>query len=339
MRTLFLSLFAFVTLPLAYGQGIVNPFYTSSNSVARSNGYYLNSNLSSLRNDIFLVNNRAFSVLCNSEIPADVRKGSYFFDNEFHKGELVLDDDKNYKSDYTFRFNLLTGSIEMKHFNDEILIFNTPQIKSFSLNVKDKFFNFKQLNVSGTPYFYNDAFHSGELILTRNRHYKSEFQYRLNQYTGSIDVKYPDNQIFAIDNKEVQAFSLNIENKDVNFIQVPLADKPNEFKLMQVIYFSSNIKLLRNVHKDIQQDIEVKSAYLDIEKSNVNYQYKENYHYFISNKDKPLEEVQLTEKSLTKALPEKKKELKKLFSQAKYADNLTVSKVFDLMKALDKNIK
>jgi hypothetical protein len=339
MKTLFPLLLALISLSDISGQATlvgIDPINIPTVSETISYGYYFKNDFKGIKDDILVVNNYVFSVLCNGEIFADAKKGSYFFNDEFHKGELLLDENKKFTSDYTFRFNLLTGAIEMKNLGNEILVFNAQKVNSFSLKIKDKFFNFKQLNVTGSPYFYDDTFHSGELILTKERHYKSEFQYRFNQNRGSIEVKYPDNQILTIDNKEVLAFSLNIEDKVINFMQVSLADKPNEVKLLQVIYFSPHIKLLRDVYKDIQKKIDVKASYFEVEKANVNYQYKENYHYFISNKDKPFEEVFFTEKSLTKVFPEKRKELKKLFSQSKYSENLTVSNVFALMKALEK---
>ena len=121
-------------------------------------------------------------------------------------------------------------------------------------------------------------------------------------------------------------------------MQIGTADT-NQFKLLQAIYFSPTIKLLRDSNKDLERETDLKSGFLNTNKMGSHYLYKENYHYYISKVDQPLVEVQLTENSLKKVFPEKKKIIKKLFAQSKYKDDLTVSKVKDLMQALDKTDK
>lgn len=329
-----------ITLSKAFAQYDFNdPYYKSASNIAIQNGQFLKSpNMSRLKNDVIFVANHTFTIATNGEIPTDFKKSRYFYDEEFHIGELLLTDKRYFKMEYTYRFDLLTGNIELKNQDNKTLTLNIQQVVNFSIIIKDKFFNFNQINVQGAPYFYSADFHQGELILSKNRRYKSEFKYRFNQYLGTLEIQYPDNQIFALDNKEVMAFSLNIENKVISFMQIGTTDT-NEFKLLQAIYFSPTIKLLRDSNKDIVRESDMTSGYLSSSKMVSRYLYKENYHYFISKVDQPLVEVQLTEKSLAKVFPEKKKILKKLFAQSKYKEDLTVSKVQDLMQALDKTDK
>lgn len=337
MKTQILIVLVCITLSKALAQyDNSDPYYKSASNIAMQNGQYLKSpSMPRLKNDIIFVANHTFTITTNGEMPTDFKKNRYFHDDEFHIGELLLTDKRYFKMEYTYRFDLLTGNIELKDQENRIVPLNVQQVVSFSMIVKDKFFNFNQIDVKGTPYFYSADFHQGELILTKNRHFISEFKYRFNQYLGTLDVQYPDNRIFTLDNKEVMAFALNIENRVINFMQIGTAPDTNEFKLFQVIYFSPSIKLLRNSNKDIEHESDLTSGYLTNSKMGGRYLYKESYHYFISKVDQPLIEVQLTEKSLRKVFPEKKKELKKLFSQSKYKENLTVSKVYDLMIALD----
>ena len=337
MKTQILILLVSITLSKAFAQ---NDYADSSiSNITIRNAYNLKSTqLSTLKNDVIFVSNHTFTIATDGEIPSDFKKSRYFYDDGFHLGELLLTDKRYFKPEYTYRFDLLTGNIELKDKANEILTVSLEQIVSFTFDMKGKFFNFTQIDVHGTPYFYSPDFHQGELILTKNRHYKSEFKYRFNQYLGTLEVQYPDNQIFTLDSKDVMAFSLNIENKVINFIQIGTTDT-NQFKLLQAIYFSPSIKLLRDSNKDIQHDLDMTSGFLNSSSAKNRYTYKENYRYFISKINQPLIEVQLTEKSLKKVFPEKKKVLKKLFAQSKYKDDLTVSKVQDLMQALDKTDK
>jgi hypothetical protein len=337
MKIQILLLISLITFSKASTQEAY-PFYKSADNAAITNldSDYRNSSVLLEYKESFLsVNNHVLLISSNKNIASDIKKGAYFHNNQFKKGELLLKDGKTFKMDYKFRLSLVSGDIELKNRQNEVTIVNINDVNTFSLYVKDSTFSIKKIQVRESPYFYNDEFQIGELILTRDRHYKSEFRYRYNQFTGILEVKYPDNQILTIEKSEVLAFSLTIEDKIINFIQVPLTNKPNEFKLLQVIYFSPNLKLLRDSQKGIQLGVQATNSPNNNKHIEMSYYYKEEYHYYLSNADKT-HEVELTEKSLSKVLPNKKKELKKLFSQAKYKQNLTVSKVFDLMKALDK---
>lgn len=337
MKTQILILLISITLSKASAQyDYGTQIDRSASIIAIQNSHYLiNPEWSKLKNEVIFVNNHVFTITTDGLTPTDLKKSRYFYDDKFHLGEVLLTDQRYFKPEYTYRFDLLTGNIELKDKSNEISKVSIEQIVSFTLDMKGKFFNFTHIDVKGTPYFYSPDFHQGELILTKNRHYKSEFKYRFNQYLGTLEVQYPDNQIFTLDNKEVMAFSLNIENKVINFMQIGTADT-NQFKLLQAIYFSPTIKLLRDSNKDIERETNMKSGYLNSSKIGIHYSYIENYHYYISKAEQPLVEVQLTENSLKKVFPEKKKIIKKLFAQSKYKDNLTVSKVQDLMQALDK---
>ncbi len=312
-------------------ESIQNDIDKRSNSNSNPHLLWSQKNVVTVKNHVFLIGS-------NKDIPSDIKNGIYFYNNQFNKGELSLKDGKSYNSDYIYRLNLVSGDIEIKNKQAEVVIVNVNDINTFSLYAENGTFTLKEIKVKESPYFYNDEFQTGELILTRDRHYKSEFRYRFDQFSGTLEVKYPDNQILTIDNNEILAFSLNIEDKVINFIQVPVANKPNEFKLLQVIYFSPNLKLLRDSRKAIRHGLFAVLASKnpnDKKDTDLSYLYREEYSYYLSYEGK-LQEVQLTEKSLSNVLPHKKKELKKLFSQAKYKENLTVSKVFDLLKALDK---
>ena len=315
-------------------ESIQNDIDKRSNSNSNPHLLWSQKNVVTVKNHIFLIGS-------DKDIPSDIKNGVYFYNNKFNKGELSLKDGKSYNSDHIYRLNLVSGDIEIKNKKAEVVIVNVSDINTFSLYVEKRTFTLKEIKVKESPYFYNDEFQTGELILTRDRHYKSEFRYRFDQFLGTLEVKYPDNQILIIDNNEILAFSLNIEDKVINFIQVPVANKPNEFKLLQVIYFSPNLKLLRDSKKAIRHGLAAALASNkpnDKKDTDLSYLYREEYSYYLSHEGK-LQEVQLTEKSLSNVLPQKKGELKKLFSQAKYKENLTVSKVFDLMKALDKAAK
>ncbi len=316
-----------------YGQYTnIDPYYKSASFDFIENSNNASLALLDLKNSVLVIDDVSFMLSSKSIITPSLKSRTYFYDDEFHKGELLLSNDRYHKDDFMYRLNLDKGQIELKNLDNQTFTLNASDIILFSMNIKGELYYFKHIDVSDSPYFYNSDFHPGELILTENRYYKSEYQYRFNQNNSTLDVKNTNDKIVTFYSKEVIAFSLKIEDKVINFIRVPILGKSDEFKLLQIIYFSNKLRLLRDPNKELKNDfVEVRGS----TKIQNKYVYQENYHYYISKMQDALVEVEFNEKSFLKVFPEKQKVLRKLFSQPKYKDNLTVSKVFELMKTLD----
>jgi hypothetical protein len=94
-----------------------------------------NSHLLWSQKNVVTVKNHVFLIGSNKDIPSDIKNGIYFYNNQFNKGELSLKDGKLYKSDCIYRFNLVSGDIEIKNKKSEVVIVNVDDINSFSLYV------------------------------------------------------------------------------------------------------------------------------------------------------------------------------------------------------------
>jgi hypothetical protein len=184
--------------------------------------------------------------------------------------------------------------------------------------------------VKGNRFFYDDKYHEGTLIMTKNREFGKDMLFRFDQLEGTVQLKYPDGREILVDQNEVLNFNLFIENKSVIFVRMK-TPKSDKFALVQVIYYSPTLKVVRDPRKKLKR-VDNTGAY----SSNQIFDTFENdYHYFLQNGEENMQEVKPTAKSLSKAMPEKAKKIESLFKTAKGKGELSVSKLAEIMKKLD----
>jgi hypothetical protein len=204
---------------------------------------------------------------------------------------------------------------------------NKPTFQRFdNLIVPDERYE----GIKGSRYFYDDKFHEGTLTMTRKREFGKDMLFRYDQLEGTVQMKYPDGKEVLVDQKEVLNFNLFVEDKSVVFIRMKTPTN-NAFSLVQVIYYSPTLKVVRDPRKKMKR-VENTGAY----SSNQIYDtYENDYHYFMQRGEENPMEVKPTAKSFSKAMPDKAKKIESLFKAAKNRGELSVSKLAEIIKKLD----
>jgi hypothetical protein len=185
--------------------------------------------------------------------------------------------------------------------------------------------------VKGSHYFYDEKFHEGVLTMTKAREMGKGYLFRFDQLEGTVQMKFPDGREILVDQKEVLTFNFFVEDKSVIFMRMKTPKDPQNFTLVQVIYYSKNVKLVRDIHKKMKR-VENTGAY----SSNTIYDTFDNdYHYYLQRDADEIVEVKPTVKSFSKNFPEKGAKVEKLFKAAKSKGDLSVSKLAEIVKQLD----
>ncbi|MDZ7877763.1 MAG: hypothetical protein U5L45_08835 [Saprospiraceae bacterium] len=203
---------------------------------------------------------------------------------------------------------------------------NKPTFQRFdNLVVPDERYE----GVKGSRFFYDEQYHEGSLTMTRKREFGKNMLFRFDQLEGTVQMKSPNGKEILVDQNEILNFNLFVEGKSVAFIRVKT---PNDrFSLVQVIYYSPTIKVLRDPRKKLKR-VENTGAY----SANQIYDtYINDYHYFLQQGEEKIQEVKPTAKSFAKAMPSKAAKVETLFKAAKSKGELSVSKLAEIVKKLD----
>lgn len=185
--------------------------------------------------------------------------------------------------------------------------------------------------VKGNRFFYDEFYHDGEVWLTDSTHLTNEAKYRFDQVSGSLQIKYPNGKEMYLNTLTINTFSLNIEKQNITFIKTAVPDKPREYALYQIIYYSPTLKLLRDSRKKLSR-VNDTGAY---SRGEVYDEIENDYHYYMQKANNKMVEVKLSRKSFTKALPEMERKIEAIFNSPKYKGDLTISKLAEIMQKLD----
>lgn len=172
-------------------------------------------------------------------------------------------------------------------------------------------------SVYGNRFFYDNEYHQGELW-TNSAYYSTEMQYKFDQIEGAIQVKFKDGKESLINEKEVIMFFLYINDKKIVFVK---NDIPNGKKdaLLQVIYYNNQLQMLRDAKKTL------------VKRSGTTY-IENEYAYFIREDDtKPLEPIELTEKSFFQKFPQHKYKIMQFFKVNNVKKEITQTKLIHLL--------
>jgi hypothetical protein len=184
-------------------------------------------------------------------------------------------------------------------------------------------------SLEGIPYFYDDHFHKGEVMLTQNRHFSKDYKYKFDQISNTVLLQYPDGEETLLDAKDILSFKMFIGDKTINFVKtnLPYIKEPT---IVQVIYLSSKMRLFRDIKKKIIKNKE----YISYTGGEVPSKIINDYSYYFSKNDEQLMFIKPNKKDFIKALPEKKAEIERIFKTKAFND-LTVNKLVELMQKLD----
>lgn len=185
--------------------------------------------------------------------------------------------------------------------------------------------------VKGSRYFYDDKYHEGTLTMTRKREFGREMLFRFDQLEGTVQMKYPDGREILVNQDEALNFNLFVENKSVVFVRMKTPRNTTGFSLVQVIYYSSTLKVVRDARKKLRR-VEDIGGYSH---NQIYDTYDNDYHYFVQRGEEDVQEVKPTAKSFAKAMPDKAKKVESLFKAAKSKGELSVTKLAEIMRKLD----
>ena len=216
--------------------------------------------------------------------------------------------------------------------NPDDVVQNKPQFQRFdNMIVPDERYD----GIKGNRYFYDNQFHEGTLTMTKKREFGNGSLFRYDQLEGTVQMRYPDGKEILVYQREILNFNLFVENKSVVFLRMKIPTNPEGLNLVQVIYYSPTMQLVRDPRKKLKR-VENTGAY---SKNEIYDTYENDYHYFIKVGKEDVVEVKPTSKSLSKALPSKAAKIESLFKAAKYKGELSVTKLADIIKKLDDSTK
>ena len=214
----------------------------------------------------------------------------------------------------------------------ETVVANTPQFQRFdNMIVPDERYE----GINGNRYFYDNQFHEGTLMMTKKREFGNGYLFRYDQLEGTVQMRYPDGKDVLVDQKEILTFNLFVENKSVVFLRMKIPTNADGLNLVQVIYYSPTMHLVRDPRKKLKR-VENTGAY---SKNEIYDTYENDYRYFMKVGKENLVEIKPTAKSLTKVLPAKAAKIESLFKAAKSKGEMSVSKLADIIKKLDDTTK
>lgn len=189
--------------------------------------------------------------------------------------------------------------------------------------------------IKGNRFFYDDQYHEGELMLNDSTLINNQVVYRFDQLTGAVQVKYPDGRELYLKTNNIMTFRVKVGNQDVFFTKGVMPDNLREYRLLQVIYYSPTLKLLRDSRKKLTR-VNDTGAY---SKGEVYDEIENDFRYCIQRGDNAPNEVKPSRKSFIKAMPDLEKKIEQLFNTPQYKSDLTVSKLAELMRKLDEAMK
>jgi hypothetical protein len=219
-----------------------------------------------------------------------------------------------------------TASVAQTEAKQDDAVENKPTFQRFdNLVVPDERYE----GIKGSRYFYDDKYHEGTLTMTRKREFGKGMMFRFDQLEGTVQMKSPDGKEVLVDQNEILNFNLFVEDKSVIFIRMKT---PNEkFTLVQVIYYSPTMKVVRDPRKKLKR-VENTGAY----SANQIYDtYTNDYHYYLQRGEENIQEVKPSAKSFAKAMPDKAKKIENLFKTVQKKGDMSVSKLAEIMKKVD----
>jgi hypothetical protein len=195
-------------------------------------------------------------------------------------------------------------------------------------------FDDRLINVRGTRFFFDSTYRSGELQTTKTL-YTTELKYRFDQIERMVQVKLENGKELWLNEKDVVYFKLFIDDKVVDFVPALIPNGRKSMTLLQVIYKSPTMQLLRDSRKYI---FRVKSDNIDGYSSEEVYdEVRKDYRYFFNQGESAVfTEVKTDAKSFIKLMPTKRSQISKLFKAAQTKDGLNITKLSAILKELDK---
>lgn len=197
--------------------------------------------------------------------------------------------------------------------------------------------NFNGMNVEtkGSRFFNNENYVQGELT-TPDSVYKKDLTYRYDQILRVLQIKFPTGKDILLDPRDVVSFKLFIDNKTFLFERTKM---PNgSYEILQVIYSSPTLRLLRDARKTTKR-VNTFDPYTSAPTGRYD-QIENDYRYYLVHDNMEiLRRIDVTRKAFANTFPQKASKISQLFNLKEYRNDLTVSKLSELMRQLDDILK
>ncbi len=196
-------------------------------------------------------------------------------------------------------------------------------------------YNIMEVETKGSRFFNDEKYVQGELT-TIDSVYKKDLTYRYDQILRVLQVKFPDGKEILLDPRDILSFKLFIENKTFLFERTKLPNGTHEF--LQVIYNSPTLRLVRDARKTTKR-INTFDPYTSAPTGKYD-QVENDYRYYIAfdNID-ILRRIEVSRKAFANLFPQKAAKISQLFGVKEFRNDLTVSKLSELMRLLDDILK
>ncbi len=174
-------------------------------------------------------------------------------------------------------------------------------------------FNTRPIELKGTRYF-NEEFAHGELWLTSDRHYGTELLYKYDEYGNTVLIKFKNGKELYLPSNDIKKFKLFLEKDTLVFFRTEIPTDKSKERLFLIMYSTPKYKLIKLPIKKLRT-VNDKIPYGSGE---IYDELKSDYHYYLKIGNEEFSEVTISKKSLLKAFPKRKVQLKKIFDTPQY---------------------
>jgi hypothetical protein len=151
-----------------------------------------------------------------------VEGNRFFFDDDYHKGELWMTNNRHYTDQYKYKFDQLAGTVQVQQANGKEILLNIEEIITFQMFIDDKsvtFFKTKLPNADSSA-IVQVIYWSPKMALLRDIKKKLVRQRESNAYSSG--------KVF---DKIVSDYQYYFSKKDGAIVQI----KPTKKGLLKVL--------------------------------------------------------------------------------------------------------
>jgi hypothetical protein len=186
-------------------------------------------------------------------------------------------------------------------------------------------------NIKGSQ-FTIPTYCDGEVWLTKNRHYKEDYQFKYDETQNVVRaINLKTGLELELLKEDVLGLKLDYKGQFIIYITMDVPENTEGEKcLMQVIYHSPKYSLIKRPRKSLEQ---VRKQAINPEESYSIFKSYPDY-YFRKNKES-YKKIKLTKKAFKAQLEPQKEALGKLFDLPEYKGSLTDWKVSKMFQTID----
>lgn len=169
-------------------------------------------------------------------------------------------------------------------------------------------FNLQTGEIKGSRFF-NKDYSEGEVWLTKDRHYSSEYKYKFDESENTLQVQTKNGKEILLLSYEIDVAKLYVNGSTVTYFRAEVPNSGGNQRLFQILFVGKKYTLLKLPGKKLVKNDNT-GGY---NTGDINQEYIPTHLYFLQADNKPFQEIKMTKRSLLKALPQKKAALEDFF--------------------------